>query len=471
MLLADRTVLEPCVTQPSLLETSWLTEAIRLREEHAGPLEDLEANRLARHGGGSLATRIEHRATRLAQRDGVDTALRHWKQGARLALIALAVMALLSGSGLAFTALGDGLRPVNVFWALGSLLGLNVLLLLSWVLGLLLSGEHGASLGRLWLWLSDKLARDAKAAHLGPALVLLLQRHRLNRWLLGTLIHGLWLLAMLSALVIALLLLATRRYGFVWETTLLSADTFVALTQALGTLPGLLGFNVPGTDMIRASGDAAVNLEAARQAWAAWLVGVLVVYGVLPRLLLWGLCLWRWRRGCSQLRIDLDLPGYARLREVLMPSSERLGISDAAPAVWPEAEAPSGQVGNQGALVVAIELDDQHPWPPVLPATVQDAGILDSRESRQRLLDQLTRFPPARLLIACDPRRSPDRGSLALVAELARCAAATRVWLLPAPMAQTLDPERLDDWHVALNALHLPHSPQPPLAWLEHGDD
>nr|WP_311971947.1 DUF2868 domain-containing protein [Pseudomonas baltica] len=459
------------MTQPSLLETSWLTEAIRLREEHAGPLEDLEANRLARHGGGSLATRIEHRATRLAQRDGVDTALRHWQQGARLALIALAVMALLSGSGLAFTALGDGLPPVNVFWALGSLLGLNVLLLLSWVLGLLLSGEHGASLGRLWLWLSDKLARDAKAAHLGPALVLLLQRHRLNRWLLGTLIHGLWLLAMLSALVIALLLLATRRYGFVWETTLLSADTFVALTQALGTLPGLLGFNVPDTDMIRASGDAAVNLEATRQAWAAWLVGVLVVYGVLPRLLLWGLCLWRWRRGCSQLRIDLDLPGYARLREVLMPSSERLGISDAAPAVWPEAQAPSGQVGNQGALVVAIELDDQHPWPPVLPATVQDAGILDSRESRQRLLDQLTRFPPARLLIACDPRRSPDRGSLALVAELARCATATRVWLLPAPMAQTLDPERLDDWHVALNALHLPHSPQPPLAWLEHGDD
>ncbi|WP_369293815.1 DUF2868 domain-containing protein, partial [Klebsiella pneumoniae] len=32
-------------------------------------------------------------------------------------------------------------------------------------------------------------------------------------------------------------MLATRRYGFVWETTILSADTFVAVTQALGTLP------------------------------------------------------------------------------------------------------------------------------------------------------------------------------------------------------------------------------------------
>jgi hypothetical protein len=471
MLLAERTVLEPCVTQPTLLQTSWLTEAIRLREEQAGPLEDLEANRLARRDGGTLATRITHRAASLARRDGVDTALRHWQQGARLALIALAVLALFSGAGLAFTALGDGLRPVNVFWALGSLLGLDVLLLLSWALGLLLSGEHGASLGRLWLWLSEKLARDAKAAHLGPALVLLLQRHRLNRWLLGALIHGLWLLAMLSALALCLLLLATRRYGFVWETTLLNADTFVTLTQALGALPELLGFNVPDAEMIRASGDTAVNLEATRQAWAAWLVGVLVVYGVLPRLLLWALCLWRWRRGCRQLRIDLDLPGHARLREALMPSSERLGISDAAPAAWPEAEAANGQAANQGAVMVAIELDDQQPWPPALPATVQDAGILDSRESRQRLLEQLTRFPPARLVIACDPRRSPDRGSLALVAELARSAGATRVWLLPAPAGQQLDTERLDDWHVALNALHLPHSQQPGLSWLEHGDD
>lgn len=463
--------MEPGVTQPSLLHTSWLTEAIRLREEQAGPLEDLEANRLARHGGGTLAARITHRAAQLARRDGVDTALRHWQQGARLALIALAVMALFSGAGLAFTALGDGLRPVNVFWALGSLLGLDLLLLLSWALGLLFSGEHGASLGRLWLWLSEKLARDAKAAHLGPALVLLLQRHRLNRWLLGTLIHGLWLLAMLSALTVSLLLLATRRYGFVWETTLLSADTFVALTQALGALPGLLGFNVPDTVMIRASGDAAVNLEATRQAWAAWLIGALVVYGVLPRLLLWALCLWRWRRGCRQLRIDLDLHGYARLREALMPSSERLGVSDAAPAEWPEAEAARGQVASEGAVVVAIELDDQQHWPPPLPATVQDAGILDSRESRQRLLEQMTRFPPARLLISCDPRRSPDRGSLTLIAELARCAGATRIWLLPAPMGQQLDPERLDDWHVALNALHLPPSQEPPLSWLEHGDD
>jgi len=231
-----------------------------------------------------------------------------------LALVLLAIFAVLSGAGLAFAALSQ--TPVNVFWALGSLLGLNLILLLSWTLGLIFAGEHGATLGRLWLWLSEKLARDAKAAQLAPALLLMLQRQKLNRWALGTLVNGLWLLAMVSALVLLLTLMATRRYGFVWETTILSADTFINMTQALGALPALLGFNVPTVDMIRASGDTALNIESARQAWATWLVGVLVVYGVLPRLLLALFCFWRWNSGKAALRLDLNLPGTDG-REVL----------------------------------------------------------------------------------------------------------------------------------------------------------
>lgn len=457
------------MTELTPLQNLWLSETIRLREEHAGPLEDLEANRLARAAGGDLPSRIQRRALWLAERDGLSTALTHWLQGARLALVLLLIFAVLSGAGLAFAALSQ--TPVNVFWALGSLLGLNVILLLSWALGLIFAGEHGATLGRLWLWLSEKFARDAKAAQLAPALLLMLQRQKLNRWALGTLVNGLWLLAMLSALVLLLTLMATRRYGFVWETTILSADTFINMTQALGALPALLGFNVPSVEMIRASGDAALDIESARQAWATWLVGVLVVYGVLPRLLLAVFCFWRWSRGKAALSLDLKLPGYAQLRERLMPTSERLGINDAAPEQLHRVESHVSAHASDGALLVAIELDDQRPWPPALPKTVSNAGILDSRESRNKLLEQLSRFPPARLLIACDPRRSPDRGSLALIAELARNASATRVWLLQAPPGEALDSARLGDWHVALQQLELPFADCAPLNWLENGHD
>lgn len=457
------------MTELTPLQNLWLTETVRLREEHAGPLEDLEANRLARAAGGDLPSRIQRRALWLAERDGLTAALKHWLQGARLALVLLMIFAALSGAGLAFAALGQ--TPVNVFWALGSLLGLNLILLLSWLLGLIFAGEHGATLGRLWLWLSEKMARDAKAAQLAPALLLMLQRKKLNRWALGTLVNGLWLLAMLSALILLLTLMATRRYGFVWETTILNADTFIHVTHALGYLPSLLGFNVPTVEMIRASGDGALDIESARQAWATWLVGVLVVYGVLPRLLLTLLCFWRWNSGKAALRLDLNLPGYAQLRERLMPTSERLGVNDPEPAQLHRVESSVGELASEGALLVAIELDEQRPWPPALPKNVSNAGILDSRESRHKLLEQLSRFPPARLAIACDPRRSPDRGSLALIAELARNAGETRVWLLQAPPGEALDGERLGDWHIALQQLELPFADCAPLNWLETGHD
>ena len=463
--------MEDRVTALTDLDKRWLTEAVRLREEHAGLLDDQEANRHARQAGGDLPTRIEHRALWLAERDGMRSALQRWKQGARLALALLLLLAILSGAGLALAALGDSQRPVNVFWALGSLLGLNLLLLGGWALGFFFAGEQGATLGRLWLWLSEKFARDAQAVHLAPALLVLLQRQKLNRWLLGLLVHGLWLVALGTALVMLLILLATRRYGFVWETTILGADTFVALTQALGALPALLGFNVPDIAMIRASGDSQPAVELARQAWASWLLGVLLVFGIAPRLLLAALCLWRWRSGRKRLSLDINLPGYSQLREALMPSSERLGVNDAAPDALPQIVRGVGDEHTDGALLVGLELDDQRPWPPALPATVNNAGILDSRESRNKLLEQLSRFPPARLVIACDPRRSPDRGSLALLAELARNAGATRIWLLQALPGQALDADRLGDWHQALDQLGLAHSDSAPLNWLEHGHD
>jgi len=97
--------------------------------------------------------------------------------------------------------------------------------------------------------------------------------------------------------------------------------------------------------------------------------------------------------------------------------------------------------------------------------------VLHSREQRQHLLEQLGRFPPARLAIACDPRRSPDRGTLALLGELARSAAATRIWLLPAAPGEALDSQRLGDWHHALSQLQLTYADSAPFNWLETGHD
>lgn len=458
-------------SSPSPLERLWLCEAIRLREAQGQRLDDREANRHAHAAGGDLAQRIQARALWLARRDGLLEALQHYRHGARLALLVLGLLALLSGAGLALAALGDGQRPVNLFWALGSLLGLNWLLLAAWLLSWVVASPGASSLAHAWRWLSLRGAADARASHLAAALPSLLRPRQLNRWGLGLLSHGLWLLTLSAALLMLLALLSTRRYGFVWETTLLGSETFVSLIENLGALPARLGFSQPDSALIRASGDLALTQESARQAWAGWLLGVFVVFGLLPRLLLALLCFGAWRHGLGRLGLDLTLPAYQLLRHDLQPDSERLGIHDLAPALAQPSAAASQVHSSSGALLVAIELDPQRPWPPSLPNGVADGGVLDSREQRQQLLERLSHTPPARLAIACDPRRSPDRGTLALLGELARSAASTRIWLLPAPAGEPLDSARLDDWQRALQQLQLNYSASAPWRWLESGHE
>lgn len=452
------------------LDTLWLAEAISLRERETGPLEDSEANRQARQAGVDFPSRWQARALWLAKRDGLIIALKHWKQGARLGLLALAVLAVFSGIGMAGAALAGAPRPVNVFWATGSLLGLNVLLLAGWLLGLIVGGDHGSWLGRAWLSLTQRLARDAKAAHLGAALLVLLHRRRLNRWLFGAVINGVWAVCMLAALLTLILMFAARRYDFVWETTLLHSDAFVSLTVVLGTIPAWLGFPVPDPELVRASGNGPAAFDGARQAWAGWLMGVVICYGLLPRALIALTCWACWQRGVKRLAPELDTPEALALRQRLMPTAEPLGVTDL-PATPSWVTAAPLQVGpGSGSVIAGIELDGDLPWPPVAGPSMCDAGILDDRASRQRLLEALTAQPAERLLLVCDPRRSPDRGTRALLSELARNAHETRVWLISPPSGEACSPSRLAAWHEALDDLKLPGDTTFPSGWLEHAD-
>lgn len=451
----------------SHLQTLWLCETVRLREEHTGQLEDSEACRKARGSQGSLAERLQVRGLFLAKRDGLITALQHWLQGAKFALWLLIFSAILSGVVLAKTALSGNSEAINIFWALSGLIGLNLLSLLAWCLGMLFAKQTSSPLSHLWLWLSNKLARDAKAAQLAPALLVLLQRHNLLRWGLGRLLHGWWLITLSSALVSLIALLATRRYGFVWESTIVASDSFVLLVHYLGIPAAWLGFSVPSSELIQQSSLHALAGEPARQVWASWLLGTLLIYGVLPRLVCSLLCEWRWRRGVKRLTFNANDPVWQPLHERVQPSSERLGVVDAAPSALHHTTAGS-QLAGHAAVLLAIELDDSISWPPEHltpehPANVLDAGMIDTREQRRHMLEQLSAHPPARLLIACNPQRSADRGTLHLIAELSRTATQTRVWLLDIDAPQ----ERLTNWQEQLNELKIVHSRTAPWAWLE----
>jgi hypothetical protein len=454
----------------------WLAELIRLREAHWGPLEDAAAVRRVRQQDADLPARILARAALLAQRENLIPLIDTWRRSALAMLAALFLLAAISGAGAALGALGDGSRPVNVLWALGALLGLHALTFLLWLGSFLLRASSVTGLGRLWLWATRKLARGPDSALVPQAFLNLLARAGALRWLFGSVSHLLWLTALCAALAVLLAVLSTASYRFIWATTLLAPDTFVGLTQALGWLPSLLGFPLPDASMIRAS-DGAQALPAEAQAqWSLWLIGVLVVYGILPRLLAGALCVAGSLRALRRLRIDPSLPGFSALRDRLEPPAQSTGIDRPVdPLHEPRVGAPPlAGLGGQPVLL-GLELPPDLAWPPAdMPAGVQQAGNLDTRDERNRVLDALAGQAATRMLIACDARQTPDRGTLSLIAELAAHAEQTRVWLVT-PRADAEAPAtRAPLWRERLLALGLPadavlQAPLAPLAWLESG--
>jgi len=462
----------PPAAAPDALAAHWLAETVRIREAHWGPLEDSEAVRQALRQAGSFEDRVLLRARALGEREGLPATLRRWRHAAFATLALLACAAVLAGAGAATAALGDGSRPTNVLWALGTLLGLHLLTLLLWLSSFLLGGSEGSWLGQAWLWMTRRLARGPDAALAPQALTALLARNGSLRWLLGAVSHAWWLVALVAALLTLLVVLSTRRYGFAWETTLLHPETFVRLTHAVGWLPAQLGFPLPDAATVRASDGMQALPPDARTAWSGWLIGALAVYGIAPRLLAWALCAWRARRSLRRLGIDPALPGYANLRERLAPSVERLGID--APddrAYMPRLDRAGGGAGS-AAVMAGIELPPDLAWPPFPVAEgVHCPEVLDTREQRKALLDALSQHPPARLLLACDARQTPDRGSLALIVELAALAARTGIWLMGAGS----EPDRTPQWRERLAAAGLAAAPVLTEAgdaarWLEHGD-
>lgn len=446
--------------KPSAPVGSWqqqtLVEAIRLRETLWGPLEDLSESRRARAAGGSFARRVTARALALAQRDGLEQAWSRWWRVACLLMVAMAVLAVLAGAATAAGALGDGRRAVNVVTAVGALLGLHVLTFIFWLLSLALSGKTtgaGSWAGDLWWWLSRRFVKG-EASLVPQAFAAVLARRGTQFWLAGLISHGLWVLAFLSALSTLLLLLASRRYHFNWETTLLTPDTFVWLVEGLGVLPSLLGFTLPDTLTIRSS-DGLHMLDAQAQAlWSSWLLGVVVTYGLLPRVLALAWSLWQWRTHTARLSLDDSLPGLAELRPRLMPASEPTGVDELAS---PDKVArihnePGALLAAHALCVVGLELPPEHRWPPAfIQEDMQDLGRVDSRAERLAILGRLQSASPRHLLMVCDAAQTPDRGVVATLVEWAQLAQQSDVILLDEALA---DPEqaRRRSWHERLVA-------------------
>lgn len=451
-----------------------LAEAVRIYEQSAGPLADAAAaEAAARAAGGRLEQRILVRARELDRKAGLTAALGHVRAALGLVVAGVLVLAAIAGAGAAQAVMGlGGGNVVNFFVVLVVALGLESAMLLLWLVLVTMRSTRAAGLvGRVAADLAGRVVRLAHrdVAHVAAMRAVggVMTSSAYGRWTLGAITHAAWLVFLAALLVMVLFLLSTRSYVFVWETTILSADTYVPLTRWLAAGPTLLGFSAPTADEIRASQWVGSGEQAAvaRDAWAKLLVGCIVVYGILPRLVLLVLCLLLRLRAGRRFRLDTARPGYSRLVPRLMPAAEGMGFADSDAGTEPRRAhvrhgATVGRVQpDPGGPVAVLGLELDAPasgWPPPFgtEATL-DLGRVQGRQDIRQALDRLRGAAPSpRLLVlVCALTTTPDRGLLAYVDAVMAISAIPLLLLLTGGQRlrdrSTTDgvESRLGDWH------------------------
>ena len=363
----------------------------------------------------------------------------------------MVVFIVIAGLALAGSVTGNADRRINVMAALLSLLGVHAITMLIWLAGLMLPTGIGhvprASLGWLWATLTARVAggKRGQTPVLLRATTRLLAQARLLPWAFGIASHAIWSISFMVVLGAILFALAFHRYTLGWETTILDPQFFVGVVQSLGRLPAWFGFPVPDAAAILTPGTAALEAPGAQRAWALWLTGCIVVYGLLPRLLALLACIAMWSARRNRIAPDLSVPYYRRLMmrfDALAPT-EIVDPDGTVPVEHTHGSSkqnlPAGTFADT-VIVAAFELLPGHEWPPSqLPAAGETMPggarleLLDidgSAAGRRALLDAAARTRPRLLLLACRALSSPDRGTERLLRELASLSGVCRLWLV-----------------------------------------
>lgn len=155
---------------------------------------------------------------------------------------------------------------------------------------------------------------------------------KLGRYQLSCLTHRLWFSYFLGASVMLVLMLSTHQVDFIWQTSILSIASLQWLTELLSYTPDMLGILVPNVEQIQNSHLGALNMladqQSSRLAWSSLLISSFIIYGLLPRLLLWLLMGFSLKTQKSKFTLNLSLAYYVQLRQHLKPVVTSLGVCD-----------------------------------------------------------------------------------------------------------------------------------------------
>jgi len=369
-------------------------------------------------------------------------------------------------------------HTINIYWLLLVLLGFNLLSMLLWLtgIGLRIEGLTSGILTRLISWLPEHLKNKSQTNDAGNNKNSM-QADRawldcnfsgtVGRWQLSKMAHQLWLIYLFTGLIFLILLLMFRQYDFVWGTTLLSDSAFIKMTDALSVPLDILGFATPSADLVQETRIGSLQPDSTktltvdhRYQWSQFLLGSLLCFGILPRILLWSWSVLMYRRAQNRFTLDYYLPYYINLRQQLMPLTSHGEIVDAdtSPPAASKAqiETPAPHALPAEKQWVAVELSESISWPPASINAANDIGQAIDRESLAHILQRLQGNKQQVLAVAVSAARAPDRGIQRTIASLMSNSEERWLVLLKERNDDAVSSTRLAAWYRLADTSNVP---------------
>lgn len=416
--------------------------------------------------------RLWQRAKCLIRQHDLSAALSHAARLSRtIKTFTLILVALLGAMGTVYSITDS--NTINIYWLLLVLLGFNFTSMLLWLIGISLNmdGLTSGLLARFTSWLpgtSDNRLKSNQQDNSNisgladRAWLICFYSSTVGKWQFSKSAHQLWLVYLLAGLICLVLLLMVRQYNFVWGTTLLSDSVFIKLTESLSRLLALIGFITPSADQVQESRLGLEHILTAehRSSWAQFLLGTLLCFGILPRLLLLLWCSLMSIRARRLFSFDLYLPYYIGLRQRLMPLTSHSQIVDADTSP-PVLSATVEQIPVSHSLPehtkwAAIELGDNISWPISSITAPNNFGHVTDRESLASTLQCLQTSRCQVLAVAVAAARSPDRGIQRSITSLGSNCSERWLVLLQLPDETTVSSKRLAACYRLAQACHIP---------------
>ena len=412
--------------------------------------------------------RLWQRAQCLVEQHDLSAAVSRATRLARYAKVAAWVVAAVLGMLGIIYAITDS-DTINIYWLLLLLLGFNFISMLLWLTGITLNmdGLTAGVLARLTVLLPGHLDKKSAATNkvstqADRAWLACHFTGEVGKWQFSKTTHQLWLTYLLAGLIFLVLLLMLRQYDFVWGTTLLSDSAFVKLTEVLSVPLQAAGFATPSIEQVEQTRIGVTQVLSAehRYHWAQFLLGALLLFGIMPRLLLW---LWSALMSAYARRhfaLDFYRPYYIYLRQQLMPLASHGQVIDADSSPPVMSKTPAISPGPHRLPLetqwVAVELGGSISWPPQSISAAHDLGQVIGRDSQKRIVQHLQKHEYPIIAVAVSSARTPDRGVQRTIASLMSCSEQRWLVLLQKDEDEIISNTRLAAWFRLAEACLVP---------------